>query len=164
MIYCGYPCIGKSSVIKEFSKRICGTPAIDLESSLFKDQSDNRLSGWAYIYAKIAKDFSDQGYIVFCCSHAGVRFCMDELGIEYVNIYPGLNLKDAWINKAVARLNETGLEKDRLAMNRILDWYEKDIKELASHGKTIELTNSKYNLYSAIIMYQLGTKDKMIIN
>lgn len=164
MIFCGYPCIGKSTVVKEFNKRIGGMPAIDLESSLFKDKEGNRPTDCAYIYSKIAKDLDEQGYIVFCCSHTGVRACMDELNIEYVNVYPGLNLRDKWCDKAVIRLKETGLEKDRLAMNRILDWYEKDIKELASHDKTLELTNSDYSLYKSVLEYIISGKDKMLIN
>jgi hypothetical protein len=160
MIFCGYPCVGKSSVVKEFNKRIGGIPAIDLESSLFSVDG-TRDENWYKVYANIAKDFDGQGYIVFCSSHGKIRSYMDEQNIEYVNVYPGLNLKSKWCDKAVYRLKETGLEKDRLAMNRILDCYEKDIKELASHDKTLELTNSDYSLYKSVLEYIMSDKDKV---
>lgn len=163
MIFCGYPCIGKSTVVKEFNKRIGGMPAIDLESSLFSIDG-MRDENWYKVYCNIAKDLDKQGYIVFCSSHGKIRNYMDEQGIEYVNVYPGLNLEMYWAVKAAGRLKVTGLDKDKMAMNRILEFYKEDIKELASHDKTLELTNSDYSLYKGVLEYIMSGKDKLLFN
>ena len=144
MIIVGYPCIGKSTSAKNPYDEEFKYKVIDLESSYFKPGGKNH-EGWVDNYCAMAKELSDNGHIVFVSSHKDV---VDKLYnsvsvFEFCLIYPGLPLKDAWVQKAKDRWNETQLSKDLRSYERIMNHYEEDIGAL--------MKRSNFNPYHIII-------------
>lgn len=123
MIICGYPCIGKSTVASQCSN------VIDLESSHFKVQGRDN-TDWEMGYCKMAKELSDQGYVVFTSTHKQVRDMFNKLDIGFNVCYPAPELKEQWIERATERATRSALYKDNMALDRIRDYYEEDINDL----------------------------------
>ena len=148
MIILGYPGIGKSAVCKNRSGWI------DLESSNFDLKTDDGVAQ----YCGVAMDLSDQGKTVFVSTHENVRKFFESVpkqGFVAV-VYPKLELKEAWIKRLTARYNKTGLIKDRRALSRAEENYEKDIEALMTTPLTqIQISSDQYNLKTV-----LGKKKK----
>lgn len=148
MIIIGYQGIGKSSIAGRNNK------FIDLESGNFWVDG-KRAEDWYKPYCQIAEHLSQQGYIVFTSSHEVVRKQLEWSREVVVVAYPGLNLKDMWIDKLENRYRDTGLEKDYKALMNAKERYEENIKELANSNFAykIALCNSDYDLEASIIHF-----------
>ena len=123
MIICGYPCIGKSTISKYSSI------VIDLESSYFKVTGRDN-TDWEIGYCKLAKQISDTGHMVFISTHSAVRNALKKLGFEFSLCYPALELKDIWAKRVTARAREPAMQKDKMAADRVINYYEEDIRDL----------------------------------
>ena len=138
MIYVGYQGIGKSS--------IGGTNKyIDLESGNFWIDG-KRDENWYKIYVNIAENLNSQGYDVLLSSHTVVRDELKERNIPFTCVYPGLNLKDQWIDRLLTRYNITLKEKDYKALCNAIKEYIPNITDLSQEENTIEINSMNYEL------------------
>lgn len=135
MIVCGYPCIGKSTVAKQ------DPMFIDLESSYFKIEGRDN-TGWHENYCMLAIELHRTGHVVFTSTHADVvefltdgekMFRYDLKPTDVKICYPDPYLYSDWIDRATVRWQSSGLVKDRLALKRIIDYWDVDIAALAAH-------------------------------
>lgn len=144
MIICGYPCTGKSTAAKRDVRMI------DLESSYFK-QDGMHQSGWERNYCEFAIHLHKQGYLVFTSTHKEVIKYFENCDIDPENIfvlYPSLELKELFIQRAFGRWRDTMLTKDNLAMQRIVLHYDDDIKALQKCGLSqIVINDLCYDLH-----------------
>ena len=132
MIICGYQGIGKSTLANTcmIEHEI---PVLDLESGNFWVDG-MRSQDWYKVYANIAIHLSQQGNIVMTSSHKAVRDYLYQLnsGERLATIYPGIELKDQWIEKLQKRYDLTKKEKDYKALMNAKEIYEQNIRDLAS--------------------------------
>ena len=139
MIILGYPGIGKSAVCKNRSGWV------DLESSNFNLKTDDGVAQ----YCCVAMDLSDQGKTVFISTHENVRKFFESVPKrDFVAVvYPQLELRAAWIKRLTDRYNKTGLIRDRRALSRAEENYEKDIEALMTSSLTqIQISSDHYDL------------------
>lgn len=138
MIYVGYQGIGKSSIggIKKY---------IDLESGNFWIDG-KRDENWYKIYVNIAENLNSQCYDVLLSSHKVVRDELKERNIPFTCVYPGLNLKDQWIDRLLTRYNITLKEKDYKALCNAIKEYIPNITDLSQEENTIEINSMNYEL------------------
>lgn len=123
MIVIGYQGIGKSTLAG--ADKGC----IDLESSNFFIDG-KRDENWYKIYANIAINLSEQGFVVFTSSHKVVRDELAKSDERKVIINPSIELKEDWITKLEERYISTNLEKDLKAYLNAKSCYEENINEL----------------------------------
>lgn len=123
MIVIGYQGIGKSTICKDNPKYI------DFESSALK-MFGRRPPNWELPYCQMAIWLSKQGYVVFTSSHKEVREMLKGCDEYCIAIVPTLELKNEWCIKLKRRYEESGLEKDKLALLNANDRYEDNIKEI----------------------------------
>lgn len=149
MIILGYQGVGKSTLAGKDAKYI------DLESSNFWVEG-KRSEDWYKVYVNIAKNLSQQGYIVFMSSH---KVIIEELinSCEEVTIaFPSKNLKDEWITKLGERYTHTYLDKDYKAYMNAYDRFTENILEFeyycTKYGcfKAIEIESINYDLEELI--------------
>lgn len=138
MILSAYPTIGKTTLA---NKRL---DIIDLESSCFDKSNPN----WYIDYCRTALDLEKQGYTVFVSSHKPVQDYMKTNAKHYVMIMYSPELKDYVIRKCEARYNDTKLEKDLRAMERIKDCFSSDIQALLDDNQLCRyvIYKENYNL------------------
>ena len=154
MIYIGYPCIGKTTLAKEKNN------FIDLESSYFSPFSSaapaNHLT-----YCSLAIDLNNQNFNVFVSSHKQIT---DYLINSYKHIgqenelciiYPAEDLYEDWSRKAFERYLKDKSNKNKRALDRILEHYAEDIDYLKRLCKTeninsIEIAEIDYKLIDYI--------------
>lgn len=143
MIVVGYQGIGKSSVSR------IGSGMIDLESSNFW-VDDKRSEDWYVVYCNIAKHLSEQGYLVFTSSHEVVRKQLKKMATDthLVLCFPGLEIKELWLERLKNRFVETGKEKDFKALVNAMDRYDENIMELMNEDifDKIVITKIPYDL------------------
>ena len=149
MIVIGYQGIGKSTLAGRDNR------FIDLESGCFWVDG-SRAADWYKPYCKIAEHLSKQGYIVFTSSHKVVRDQLKNSGEEVVVVYPGLELKDAWIYKLERRYSKTGLDKDWKAWRNAKERYYENIEELDKESCfcRIRLKAMDYDLEAILIAHR----------
>ena len=136
MIICGYPGIGKSSIVRHYQG------VIDLESSNFKIVND-----WYKVYVNVAEDLDNQNYIVFLSTHKAVRDELDKRKLNYFIIYPSLDLENEWKERLLKRYTETPIPKNFRAFDRANCHFKEDITELKnSKGKKYEIVDISYRL------------------
>jgi len=123
MIVIGYQGIGKSTICKDNPKYI------DFESSALK-LFGRRPPNWELLYCQMAIWLSKQGYVVFTSSHKEVREMLKGCDEYCIAIVPTLGLKNEWCTKLKRRYEESGLEKDKLALLNANERYEDNIKEI----------------------------------
>lgn len=123
MIVIGYQGIGKSTICKDNPRYI------DFESSALK-MFGRRPPNWEMPYCQMAIWLSKQGYVVFTSSHKEVREMLKGCDEYCIAIVPTLELKKEWCIKLKKRYEESGLEKDKLALLNANDRYEGNIKEI----------------------------------
>lgn len=138
MIYVGYQGIGKSSIGGQ-------KKYIDLESSNFWIDG-KRDENWYKIYVNIAENLNNQGYDVLLSSHIVVRDELKERNIPFTCIYPGLNLRDQWIERLLYRYNATLKEKDYKALCNAIKEYGSNITDLSQEKNTIKIDSMDYEL------------------
>ena len=120
MIFCGYPCIGKSRLCKEDSK------FIELDCNK-RDRSDPK---WCEAYADEALALSRQGKTVFVSMHRALRNYLQQVAPkEYALLVPKPELKETWITHLKHRADTTKLPKDAKALDCCSKWYDDDMKE-----------------------------------
>jgi hypothetical protein len=168
MIYIGYPCIGKTTLAKEKNN------FIDLESSYFN--SNSKLNPSVLVitadaastnynkyenYCNLAIDLNNQNFNVFVSSHKQVT---DYLINYYKNIgqtsklciiYPAEDLYADWSRRAFERYLKDKSDKNKRALDRILEYYTEDIKYLKNlcftkNINSIEITEIDYKLTNYI--------------
>lgn len=154
MIYIGYPCVGKTTLAKEKNN------FIDLESSYFSPFSSaapaNHLT-----YCNLAIDLNNQNFNVFVSSHRQVTDYLINYykNIEQTNelciIYPAEYLYTNWSRKAFERYLKDKSNKNKRALDRILEHYAEDIDYLKRLCKTenihfIEIAKIDYKLAKSI--------------
>lgn len=131
----GFPGIGKSSLANDensFAK------FIDLESSNFNDINGNKPDKWYEYYGNVAIDLASQSNFVFASTHKDVLEYITKTkpykrsfnNIRLLVVYPGIHLKEEWINKLQKRYDSTQSQKDKKALDRIVNHFEEDIKNL----------------------------------
>lgn len=123
MIIIGYQGIGKSTICKDNPRYI------DFESSALK-MFGRRPPNWELPYCQMAICLSKQGYVVFTSSHKEVREMFKGYDEYCIAIVPTLELKNEWCIKLKRRYEESGLEKDKLALLNANERYEDNIKEI----------------------------------
>lgn len=169
MIYIGYPCIGKTTLAKEKNN------FIDLESSHFFNSNSKANPSVLYIttdvtstdynkyenYCNLAIDLNNQNFNVFVSSHRQVT---DYLINYYKNIgqtselciiYPAEDLYADWSRRAFERYLKDKSDKNKRALDRILEHYAEDIDYLKRLCKTeninsIEIAEIDYKLTNYI--------------
>lgn len=122
-IFVGYPCIGKTSIAGQDN-------IIDLDSSTFKDSMGIRYASWVEVYVNIACSLVKQGYKVFLSSHFLVTEELKKRDLPFTIFCPSLDMHQAWIDRATKRYEQSKSEKDLMALKRIKDYFEEDIKAL----------------------------------
>lgn len=122
-IFVGYPCIGKTSIAGQDN-------IIDLDSSTFKDSMGIRYASWVEVYVNIACSLVKQGYKVFLSSHFLVTEELKRRNLPFTIFCPSLDKHQAWIDRATKRYEQSKSEKDLMALKRIKDYFEEDIKAL----------------------------------
>lgn len=142
-IIMGYPCIGKTSISGDGWY-------VDLESSNFRDQFGNKIPNWELVCANIAKDLSAQGYNVFISSHKSMQDILKKCE-NLIVVFPAVDLKEKWVDRASQRWREYGGDKNAFALNRIVSHYMQDIEDLKKYCednnvKYIELGTTDYDL------------------
>lgn len=165
MIYIGYPCIGKTTLAKEKNN------FIDLESSHFFNSNSKANPSVLYItadvtstdynkyenYCNVAIDLNNQNFNVFVSSHKQVT---DYLINYYKNIgqtselciiYPAEDLYLDWSRRAFERYLKDKSDKNKRALDRILEHYAEDIDYL----KKLCLTENINSIEIAEIDYKL---------
>ena len=149
MIVIGYQGIGKSTLA---SRDIC---YIDLESNNFFVDG-KRADDWYKPYCKIAEHLSQQGYVVFTSSHEVVRNQLKNSNETVVVVYPGLELKDKWIEKLWMRYSKSRSEKDYKAYANAVAMYEHNIRELAASDirHKIVLSDVDYDLDDELYKFE----------
>ena len=123
MIIIGYPGIGKTSISRN------GNGYIDLESSSFWIDGI-RYNDWHIPYCNIARNLSEQGYSVFVSSHEVVRKWLRNSHLRKIIVFPALEIRDAWIGRLEKRFDETGSDKDYMALKNAKESYDTNIREL----------------------------------
>ena len=143
MIIICYQGIDKSNYCKS------NKDAINLESSHFFKDNNERPEEWYNIYAKIALDLSNKGFVVFVSSHDVVRKAINRYnrniyapylsknkgGETVVAICPSIKLKDQWIERLSDRYLKRPIIKNHKALQNAIDRYEESIKEIAADIK-----------------------------
>ena len=165
-IFCGYPAIGKTSIGGNSIQMEDGrwVSIIDLETSLMKG-NDERPSNWVEIYVNYVQDLVMQGINVMCSTHLLVRDELEKRNLIYTNVMPNLNIKEYWLCKLRQRWKDSGLEKDNLAYERAMQYYDKDIKDLMSHDRYCMIgTERKYDLQEVLCNYIRYNKKTWIFN
>lgn len=157
MIIIGYPGIGKTTLASLSNKYL------DLESSLFNKNKEEKIEDWYIYYCRIAIQLSEQGYDVLISSHSIVINYLIKTGwIDKTNcicIYPALSLKKEWIKKLEDRYKQTKLSKDERAYQNVKLYYTDQITILNQLPiSKIELKNINYSLRNEIINFYLEDK------
>ena len=154
MIYIGYPWIGKTTLSKERNN------FIDLESSYFSPFSSAAPANYL-TYCSLAMDLNNQNFNVFVSSHRQVT---DYLVNSYKHIgqanelciiYPAEDLEENWSRKAFERYLKDKSDKNKRALDRILEHYAEDIDYLkrlwcAKNSNSIEIAEMNYKLIDYI--------------
>lgn len=146
MIYVIYQGTGKSTLARN------NVEYIDLESSMFWLHG-KRIDEWEKVYVNIAKDLSEQGKNVFLSSHKEVRKYLNDQNIEFITIYPALELKDKWIEKLENRYKLFPTDKNLRAFNYAKEHYEENIKDLFKEKFVIEIIDINYDLEKILKRY-----------
>lgn len=158
-IYCGYPCVGKSSItgISIFNKEDkCMHTMVDMETSLMRDCYGDRPDNWVDIYVNYVNDLTEQGINVMCSTHNAVRSELESRGLDYINVFPSLNIKDWWLDRMQDRWEKCPSDKNKAAYDRAMGYYEEDIKDLMQHNKYISIgIERKYDLKDLIEEYEI---------
>ena len=156
MIVMGYPCIGKTTLSQK------SLEYIDLETTNFwltkvtsQGKETYRPADWHKIYCNIAIDLHKQGYIVLTSPNIDIRMyfihCKEKGILTFEDIvctcFPSLKMKDFWIQRAQHRYDRDPSNKNKRALDHILDFYEDDITGMAhSPFIHIKLFNNNYDL------------------
>lgn len=141
MIISGFPCIGKTSI----SGTRYGGSVIDLESSMFFVDG-KRPDNWAEMYVNVAQDLAKQNYIVCVSSHKAVREEMNKRDIKFYSIFPSHELKEVWEKRLNARYQQDPTDKNKRAMDYILEHYDESVDDMANEKNPIQITDKNYNL------------------
>ena len=158
MIYIGYPCIGKSNLANKKSNKFIDlessyfhnkyyTTQIDINDSIFyQNNSADRVNNYLdktsnptnldyETYCKIAIDLNNQGFYVFVSSHSVVidylyNYYKEKAAINMSLIYPDKSLYKNWCRRALERFLNDNSEKNRKALNRIIEHFNSDIDNI----------------------------------
>ena len=155
MIIIGYPGIGKTTFCETYfpsmddrfnGKEINGY--IDLESSWISKS----IVHWEETYCRIAIGLSKQGFVVFVSAHENVQNILEKSDEEVVvAIYPGLELKEQWIERLQKRYDADPTGKNELALLTVKANYDRHIKKLMNRKfYKYELSNMDYSLFKII--------------
>lgn len=156
----GFPGIGKSSLANDENSSI---KFIDLESSNFNDINGNKPDKWYEYYGNVAIDLASQSNKVFVSTHKDVleyitknkRYKQFINNIRLLVIYPGIHLKEEWVDKLQKRYNSTQSQKDKKALDRVIEHFEEDINNLDNFVynndlATLIIDERNYNLNDCI--------------
>lgn len=155
LVFCGYPCVGKSSIGGTSIQMPDGgwTPVVDMETSLMRTEDYERPENWVQIYVNYVETLINQGINVFTSTHGAVREELKKRGIEYVNVMPSLNIKDYWLCKLRDRWKKDPSQKNLLAYERAMDYYDVDIKGLQEERYVEINVERPYDLNEVICNY-----------
>lgn len=167
LIICGYPGVGKTSVGG-------WNNCIDLESTDFKNGPSERIWSKVYVrvtdisevmansnmdkeietlavpawvdeYCRVGINLADQGYIVLMSTHKDVITYLSKMSKSPVVIFcPKLEWRTQWFERVQRRYEETGLDKHRLAMDRVYHYYMTDIEWLMNFGLPVYQPDELY--------------------
>lgn len=88
-IICGFPGIGKSTVVQNNDK------VIDLDSSGY-----SKIQTFPLNYIQAIIDAENDGYeYILISTHASVRNLLQTLGMKYTNVYPEIDLGEEYIER-----------------------------------------------------------------
>lgn len=152
----GFPGIGKSTLANNKDSFV---KFIDLESSCFYDSNGNKPDKWYEYYGNVAIDLAKQSNYVFVSTHSDVIKYITQIvknnnncvNVNLLIIYPQVNLKNEWIEKLQNRYQITQLQKDKKALDRVIEHFEEDINNLNDFAKTnkirsLTIDKNDYNL------------------
>lgn len=167
-VYCGYPGIGKTSIGGQwiFNKEDgYDHPIVDMETSLMRGYSGSRPENWVVIYCNYVEDLINQGVNVMCSTHGAVRKELEYRGIEYVNMFPSLNIKDYWLDRLQQRWKDDPSDKNKAAYDRAMECYVHDISDLMTADKYIAIGIERwYDLREVIEGYVLVPEEKWLVS
>lgn len=131
----GFPGIGKSTLANNENSSV---KFIDLESSNFNDINGNKPDKWYEYYGNVAIDLARQSNFVFVSTHKDVLEYITKTiknkhfsdNIRLLVVCPGIHLKEEWVNKLQKRYDSTQSQKDKKALDRIVNHFEEDINNL----------------------------------
>ena len=167
LIICGYPGVGKTSVggwnncidleSSDFqmglSERIWSTVYVrvtDISEIMANSNMDKEIEtlavpAWVDEYCRVGMNLAAQGYTVLMSTHPDVITYLSKMSKNPVVIFcPRLEWKTQWLERVQRRYEETGLDKHRLAMNRVRDRYDKDIIGLMHSGLPVYQPDELY--------------------
>ncbi len=149
MIVIGYQGIGKSTLAGRERRYI------DLESGNFWVDG-KRAEDWYKPYCQIAEHLSQQGYTVFVSSHEVARKQLEDTRETVVVVYPGVNLRDYWVDKLHMRFMDSGLEKDWKALKNAEERFDENIRELEEcpFAYKLVIEKSGYDLEAMLVHFQ----------
>lgn len=88
-IVCGFPGIGKTTVVQNNDK------VIDLDSFAY-----SRIQTFPLNYIKAIIDADNAGYeYILISTHGSVRKLLQTLGMKYTNVYPEVDLSEEYIKR-----------------------------------------------------------------
>ena len=141
MIISGFPGIGKSW-LASMSMRI-----VDLESSSFFVDG-KRPEGWLEMYVNVAEHLDSQNKIVFVSSHSAVREEMNKRGLEFLTIYPSIELKNEWLGMLRHRYENTKSEKNLRALEYMEKYYDDAVNDCSLESWVVELNDTPEKYYN----------------
>lgn len=164
-VFCCYPATGKTSSAGQVIVDDENRQVVDLETSLMKTEGWTRPDNWVQIYCNYVEDIINQGIHVFCSTHKDVREELDKRGVEYITVFPSLNIEDWWLCRLRDRWKEDPSPKNLNAYERAMSYYEEDIEDLCSHKKHVEINVERgYDLIEVLSSYVLRNTDSFIYN
>lgn len=129
-LICGFPGVGKSYLTKNVAN-IC-----DSDYSHW-----NKNNEWPKNYINYLKENIDKGFITLASSHKEVIAAVKDSGIDYVVVYPNINLKELYMmNYAERGSSEHFIDIMDLNWEKFI----KDIKNAVPPEKLIELQCGNY--------------------
>lgn len=165
-VFCGYPGVGKSSIAGQYV--FCKDdgydhPIIDLETSNMRGYCGSRPENWVVIYCNYVEDLVNQGYYVMTSTHKDVRKELEYRGIEYVNVFPSLNIKQWWLDRLQQRWIDEPSDKNKAAYDRAMEWYEHDIEDLMYNDRWISIgIERRYDMRGLMDEYEIQTEKKWL--
>ena len=83
-------------------------------------------------------------------SHSVVREELNKRNIEFICVFPSIELKEQWVKRLEDRYNRTQKEKDYKALMNAKNCYEENIKELVQEHNCVQIDKIDYDLLELV--------------
>lgn len=152
MIISGYPLIGKTTLVKNSTKKVHGVNQyVELESSSYSAGVD-----WQKKYVSIACLLSDIGFDVLISSEPEVIEELKNRKCGAIVVMPSQRLKTEWVTRALLRFKEDPSERNWDTLEDIVNNFDTQIEHL------FELTKDDPNLHGVAMWYANTSLESLI--